>query len=92
MTAKLRRKAKDLIELAVDDSGNDKERVAAAMQAAKLIRKHDLLDSPLDGLMDSGDETVQAAHTIFETLTDPKLRQSVKKVADRFRRSGVRRR
>jgi len=86
MSAKLRRKAKDLIELAVDDSTTDKERLAAAMQAIKLIRKHDLLASPLDGLIDSEDETVKAAHSIFETLTDPKLRKDVERIANRFRR------
>jgi hypothetical protein len=86
MSAQLRQKARDLIELALDESTTDEERISAAMKAAKLIRKHDLLSSPLDGLLDSDNETVQAASNIFEVLTDPKLAKSVKKVADQFRR------
>lgn len=86
MSAVLRKKVKDLVELAVDDRTPDKERVAAAMRAVVLIRKHDLLSSPLDGLLDSDNETVQATRTIFEALTDPKLAKSVRKVAERFRR------
>jgi hypothetical protein len=85
MSAALRQKVKDLVELAVDDSTTDKERVAAAMKAVVLIRKHDLLTSPLD-ILSSENETVQATKSILEVLTDPKLAKNVKKVADRFRR------
>lgn len=83
-----RQKARDLIELAADERTPEKERLSAAIKAVALIRKHDLLASPLDGILDGGDETVQAAKSIFDTLTDPKLRNNVKKVADRFRRRG----
>jgi len=87
MSAKVRQKVKDLIELAVDDGGEDMERAAAAMRAVKLIRKYELLDSPLDELLGGGGgETIQATVTIFEAITDPTLRKSVKKIAERFRR------
>lgn len=85
MSAKLRQKARDLIELAVNEGTTDKERVTAAMQAVKIIRTHDLLASPLD-FIDSENETVSAAKSILEVLTDPKLTANVKKVASRFRR------
>jgi Mn-dependent DtxR family transcriptional regulator len=85
MSAALRQKTKDLIELAVDESTTDKERLSAAMKAIALIRKHDLLSSPLD-MLGGDNETVQAAKSIFETLADPKLTKNLKKVADRFRR------
>lgn len=81
-----RQKAKDLIELAADIHTSQKERISAAIKAVALIRKHDLLASPLDGLLDSSDETVQAATNIFETLTNPKLVGNLKKVAGRFNR------
>ncbi len=51
-----RQKAKDLIELAADGRGSDKERASAAVKAVALIRKHDLLtipDSPFTGLFDN---------------------------------------
>jgi len=85
MSAALRQKAKDLLELAADESTTDKERISAAMKAGALIRKHDLLSSPLD-MLGSDNETVQAAKSIFEKLADPKLAKDLKKVADRFRR------
>lgn len=86
----VRQKAKDLIELAHDESTTDKERVAAALNAAKLIRKHGLLDSPLDGMLDNN-ETVQAAKSIVDIIFDPELRRNAKKVRDGIS-SGIRRR
>jgi hypothetical protein len=79
-----RQKVKDLIELACDETGNDKERVAAAMKAVRIIRKYDLLASPLDGLLESDNETIKAATSIFEKLTDPDLVSSVKKISSRI--------
>lgn len=81
-----RSRAKKLVELAGHPDTPEKERISAAFKAISLIRKHDLLASPLDGLLDSGDETVQAAAGIFQTLTDPKLVGNLKKVAGRFNR------
>ena len=78
MSAALRQKAKDLLELAADESTTDKERISAAMKAGALIRKHDLLSSPLDMLGKS--ETAQAAKEILEAL--PKLTKNAKKVRD----------
>jgi hypothetical protein len=81
-----RQKAKDLIELASDIHTSDKERLSAAIKAVQLIRKHDLLASPLDGLLDNHDETIRAATNVFQTLTDPTLVGNLKKVAGRFNR------
>jgi len=72
-----RQQVKDLIELAVDETGDDKERLAAAMKAVRLIRKYDLLSDPLDAIADN--EYVRAAKTLFGAFNDP----SVKKVRDR---------
>lgn len=80
-----RQRAKDLIELALDDGAPEPERLSAALKAVKLIQKHDLLASPLD-LIDSKNETVQAVKGIFEVLTNPKLTKNVKKVGERLRR------
>ena len=87
-----RQKARDLVELAADVDTPDNERVAAAMKLVKLIRKYDLLASPLDGLMASDNETVQAATDIFSRMTDPSLVKSLKKVADQIGRVRQRRR
>ena len=81
-----RQKAKDLVELAADVDTPDNERIAAAMKVVKMIRKYDLLASPLDGLMASDNETVQAATDIFSRITDPSLVKSLKKVADQIGR------
>ncbi len=87
-----RQKAKDLVELAADVDTPDNERIAAAMKLVKMIRKYDLLASPLDGLMASDNETVQAATDIFSRMTDPSLVKSLKKVADQIGRVRGRRR
>lgn len=84
-----RQRAKDLIELALDEGAPETERLSAAVKAVKLIRKYDLLSSPLD-LLSSENETINAVKGIFETLSDPKLVKNVKKVGERF--SGRRRR
>jgi len=82
-----RKKARGLVALAVDERTPREERIAAALRAVKIIAKYDLLASPLDGILDNSNETVQAAKTIFDFVTDPKLSASVKTVADRFKRS-----
>jgi len=86
-----RQKARDLIELALEENGDDKERIAAAMKALRIIRKYDLLSSPLDGLLSSDNETVKAATSIFEKLTDPDLVNSVKKISSRISQARRRR-
>ena len=92
-----RQKARDLIELAHDEGTTDSERIASAMKAVKLIRKHDLLASPLDDLLGSKNEAVRAASTVLDKLTDPDFIDSVRtlggQVASARRRSaGDRRR
>lgn len=84
-----RQKAKDLVELAVDERTPEKERLSAALKAVALIRKHDLLASPLD-LLSSENETVQAVKSVAEVLFDPEFKNNVKKITSRF--SGARRR
>lgn len=91
-----RQKARDLIELAHDKSTSEDERVSAALRAVGLIRKHDLLASPLDDLLGSKNETIRAASTVLDKLTDPDFIDSVKtiggQVASARRRSSGRRR
>ena len=77
----VRQKAKDLMTLALDERTPEKERITSAFTALKIIDKHDLLASPLDGIMSIDNESVQAAGTIFSKLTDPDFVKSVKKVA-----------
>lgn len=86
-----RAKAKSLVELAVHEDTPEKEKFVSALKAVAMIHKYDLLSSPLDGLLDGNDETISAAKTIFETLSDPDLVSSVKKVAGRFKRGKKRR-
>lgn len=81
-----REKAKDLIELALDDGTSDAERATAAFRALKIIRKYDLLSSPLDVLDGSSNKNVKAAKKVLETLGDPELVSSVKALAGLFRR------
>ena len=92
MSMSRRQKVKDLIKLALDGDNNDNERMAAALRAVKIIDKYDLLSSPLDGLLASDNETVQAATDIFSRITDPILVRSVKKIADQVGRARQRRR
>ena len=87
-----RQKAKDLMKLALDERTPEKERIAAAFGALKIIDKNELLSSPLDGIMAIDNESVQAAGSIFETLTHPNFIKSVKKVAGGVSRARGRRR
>lgn len=69
----MRQKAKDLMNLAIDERTPEKERIAAAFGALKIISKNDLLSSPLDGIDFEGvtgldKETVDAATTIFKKV------------------------
>lgn len=79
--SKARQKAQDLVRLATDSDTDKEEALTAAYRACKIIEKYDLLSSPLDGLLGSGNETVEAAASIFETLTSPKLAGNLKKIA-----------
>jgi hypothetical protein len=79
-----RQKAKDLVKLAVDERTPEKERLSAMVAVVKLIHQHDLLSSPLDGLLNTDNETVQAAATLFGQVTSPDFIDSVKRVARGF--------
>jgi hypothetical protein len=80
----VRRTAQQLIDLALDEGTTIDERRTAAMQAVKFIDRHDLLSRPFEG-----NETVQAALNIAETLTGSDLANNVKKIFDEAkRRSG----
>jgi len=88
MSAAARKKAKELMAMALDERNNSEhERIRMAFSALKVIEKYHLLDSPLDGIMETDNETVKAAATIFDHLTNPDLVNSVKKVAGGLRRS-----
>jgi hypothetical protein len=87
-----RQKAKDLMTLALDERGNEKERINAAFKALKVIDDNGLLDSPLDGIMAMDNEHVKAAASIFDTLSNPDFVRSVKKVAGGISRARSRRR
>lgn len=80
----VREKAASLVRLAADERTPREERVVAALSAAALIQKHNLLENPIDAFFDKNSETVQAASTIFETLTDDRLRDSLKKLKGAF--------
>jgi hypothetical protein len=74
MSKEHREKAKKLMTLALGDArGGEKERITAAFEALKIIHKHDLLSSPLDGLDLEGlsgldKETVDAAATLVKKV------------------------
>jgi hypothetical protein len=87
-----RQKARDLIELAAREDTPEKERVSAAVKAVALIRKHDLLSSPLDVMSEIDNDTVRAATSIFEKLTDPDLVDSVKHIGSALKRGRRRKR
>ena len=76
-----RQKALDLIDLALDEGTTVEERRTAAMQAVKFIDRNDLLTRPFEG-----NETVQAAMNVAETLTNSDLVGNVKKLFDEVKR------
>lgn len=78
-----RQKAKDLLELYADENTSKEERLTALVSAAKLIRKYDLLASPLD-IFDTENETIQAVKSVADVFLDPTLQSNVKKIASRF--------
>ncbi|MCZ7384985.1 MAG: hypothetical protein O8C63_09595 [Candidatus Methanoperedens sp.] len=80
-------KAKGLVARAVHPNTPENEAFASAMLACKLIAKHDLLDSPIDGIMENvNNETVRAAGDLFKHLSDPEFVRSVKKITSELRR------
>ncbi len=96
MNPKLRA-AKRLVRLATDPRTPEKEALAAAMAACRVIDKHELLDDGvLGGLADEVPEdlreSVDAVSTLYRGLTDPAFVSSVKKIASAFVRGGRRRR
>lgn len=81
MSGAARKKAKDLMAIALDDRNKeDKERVAAALNALKIIDRYGLLDSPIDSLLDGSSEEIRAAKTVVDTLTGRDFVDSVKRV------------
>lgn len=88
MSAAQRQKARDLIELAVNERTDEKEQIVAALRAVKLIHKYDLLASPLDELLGSKNETVRAASTVLDRITDPDFIDSVKTIGSQLSRRG----
>lgn len=85
-----RQQVKDLIELAVDSTNdNDKERIASAMKACRMIRKYDLLESPLDAF--ANNEIVQAGRKIFDVFNDPAVKKVRTRVAQEVARARRRR-
>ena len=84
MSEKARKKAKDLIALAADTSTSEKERVAAALQAARIIKKYKLLDSVMDMLPSDG--IVQDAKTVLDTVTNPDFLGSLKKIGGELKK------
>lgn len=88
-----REKARKLIALALDDRGNERERLSAAMRACVLIKQHDLLASPLDGILTSDNETVKAAVNIGKAVAEdgPAVVRGVKSVVDAFKKTRARR-
>jgi hypothetical protein len=82
----MREKAKDLMNLALNEAKvNEKERIAAAFKALKIIHEHELLASPLDGI-DIGGLAGLDKETVDATVT------LVKKVARGFANRGKGRR
>ena len=80
-----RDKAKKLIEYALDDGVGPEERNAFAVRAIKLIRKYDLLTPPvLDGILEN--ETVQAAKTVLDNVTNPDFLGSLKTIGREFQK------
>jgi len=91
MSGDARQKARDLMKLALDERTPERERINAAFKALAIIEKNDFLTSPLDGIMAIDNEAVQAAGSIFETLSNPNFIKSVRKVAGSVARRGRRR-
>lgn len=88
-----RDKAKKLIENALDDGVGPEERNTFAVRAIKLIRKYDLLTPPaLDGILEN--ETVRAAKTVLDNVTNPDFLGGLKTLGREFQkaRAQVRRR
>lgn len=80
-----RDKAKKLIENALDDGVGPEERNAFAVRAIKLIRKYDLLTPPvLDGILEN--ETVRAAKTVLDNVTNPDFLGSLKTIGREFQK------
>jgi hypothetical protein len=75
-----REKARGLIELAMDKSTTEEERLSAGMKAVSLIHQHNLLAHPLDKLVPGDNEGVKAAVDVLGRLFDPEFVGGVKKV------------
>ncbi len=81
-----RETAKKLIDMAADERTPENERVNAMVKAVKLIKEHDLLASPLTGILGGlnniNNDTVRAASSAFAHLTSPEFVDSMKKVVN----------
>lgn len=87
-----RQQARDLMRKALDERTPENERVNSAFKALAIINKYNMLSSPLDGILDSDNETISAAASIFDTLTNPEFVGKVKAVAKVAKGIGRRRR
>lgn len=79
-----RRKALDLVELALDEKTTEDERLVAAMSVVKLIDKYDLLSSPFEELLGSKNDAIRAASTIVDRIADPDFIDSVKTISSQI--------
>lgn len=70
-----RQQALHLIELALDDATMVEERRSAAVRAVKHIDKYDLLSQPF-----AGNETVQAAMSIADTISNSGIVDDLKTI------------
>jgi hypothetical protein len=88
-----RKKAKDAVNLALDEGTTIQEQIAAAFTVCKLIEKYDLLDSPLDTLIGSDNEIIGSiANIVQKTIGDPSLTRDIKKIISEVARGVATRR
>jgi hypothetical protein len=92
----LKQKIDDLIEITLDEANkSDKERIAAAVQAFKIIRKSGILDATIvDKLLDedtseiieSGEKLFRGAKRLFDRLQGKKANEPTSSSGTRRRR------
>jgi len=85
-TAKVRK----LVKLAAHSKTPPNEASTAAIRACKLIKRYDLLDSPLDALAAS--PVAQAAKTIYDTVNNPSVKAAGSVISDLFKKVQAERR
>jgi len=80
-TAKVRK----LVKLAAHSKTPPNEATTAALRACKLIKRYDLLDSPIDAL--AGSPVVQAAKTIYDTVNNPSVKAAGSVISDLIKKA-----